>query len=227
MTPFPWPQRNEVHIHRAVPDTEPIDYVSSDEISRADRLLDPCKRKSFLACRSLLREIIGGYLGMEPEDVHFAIGKQGKPYLFNSGVNKEQLHFNLSHTDTMLLLAVAADREVGIDAERLNIDIPFADMARIAFSPREQQELFALPDYLQPAAFYRCWTRKEAYMKACGMGFTMKSASFDVTLLPETPAALITPDKPSRWHLVDIAVPEDHYAALAVKGPVPLLRYFD
>ncbi|MDD2582503.1 MAG: 4'-phosphopantetheinyl transferase superfamily protein [Desulfuromonadaceae bacterium] len=227
MTPFPWPQQNEVHIHRAVPGINPIHYVSSDERSRADRLLDPCKKKSFLAYRSLLREIFGRYLRIEPEDVHFEIGEQGKPYLSNTGVNKEQLQFNLSHSDTMLLLAVAADREVGIDVERVNIDIPFTDIARIAFSLREQQELFALPGQLQPAAFYRCWARKEAYMKACGMGFVMKSAGFDVTLLPGTPAALITPNKPPGWHLFDITVPEDYYAALAVEGPLPVIRYFD
>lgn len=225
MTPFPWPQQNEVHIHRVVPGITPIHYVSLDELSRANRLFDPRKRKSFLACRGLLREILGRYLMMKPEDVHFETGEQGKPYLANSGDNKEQLQFNLSHSDTMLLLAVAAGREVGIDVEQGNKNIPFAAMARIAFSLREQQELFTIPGHLQPAAFYRCWTRKEAYMKACGMGFAMKSANFDVTLLPGTPAALLTPDEPSRWRLVDIAVPEDHYAALAVEGPVPLLRY--
>lgn len=223
MIPFPWPQQNEVHIHRAVSGAEPLDYVSPDEISRADHLLDPRKRKSFLAYRSLLRKILGSYLRIGPEDVRFAIGEHGKPYLFNSGFNKELLHFNLSHSDTMFLLAVASDREVGIDIERLDKDIPLENMARIAFSPREQQELFALPDYLQPAAFYRCWTRKEAYMKACGMGFAMKSTSFDVTLLPGTPAALFTPS----WRLLDIAVPKDYHAALAVEGPAPLLNYFD
>ena len=227
MIPFPWPQENEVHIHRAVLGSETERYVSSNERVRAEVLLDPYKKKRFLAGRGLLREILGGYLGIQPGEVHFTLGEHGKPYLSTTTVNKEQLHFNLSHSGTMFLLAIAVDRNVGIDLEQLSSDIPYPDMARIAFSPREQKELFDLPHHLQLAAFYRCWTRKEAYLKACGSGFAIKSSSFDVSLLPGSPAVLIEPGKPPVWLLVDISVPETYCAALAVQGSMPIIRYID
>jgi 4'-phosphopantetheinyl transferase len=201
-------------------------YVSQDEIQRADRLLDPRKRDRFLACRGLLREILGNYLGLQPERLHFAVGANGKPFLAANSANNSRLHFNLSHSGTLFLLAIAADREVGIDIERLRDDTPFHDIARLAFSPREQDKLFAIPHHLQRSAFYRCWTRKEAYMKACGMGFALPSNSFTVSLLPSTPANFILPDETPGWHIVDIAVPEDYSAALAVQGHNPFIRLF-
>ncbi len=224
---FPWPQKNEVHIHCAIPGTGVVRHVSSDEISRADRLLDADKKNCFLACRGLLREILGGYLGIPAKEVFLAVGEHGKPYLSTTAGNKEQLYFNLSHSGTMFLLAIAVNRDVGIDIEQLNNDISFPAMARIAFSHREQKELFDLPHHLQLAAFYRCWTRKEAYLKACGSGFAIKSSSFDVSLLPESPAVLIEPGKPPSWLLVDISVPETYCAALAVQGSMPIIRYID
>jgi len=227
MIPFPWPQENKVHIHRAVLGSEAERYVSLNERVRAERLLDPYKKKRFLAGRGLLREILGGYLGIQPDEVHFTMGEHGKPCLSTTAGNKEQLHFNLSHSGTMFLLAITATREVGVDIEQLNNDIPFSDMARIAFSPREQKELFDLPHHLQLAAFYRCWTRKEAYLKASGMGFALKSNRFDVSLLPETPVAVAAPDNQFPWLLWDIDVPLNHCAALAVKGPCTVIHYID
>lgn len=225
MTPFPRPQDNEVHIHCLPLAADLARYLSSDEMHRADLLLDPDKRNCFMAGRGLLREILGKYLEVQPEELHFTVGAQGKPYLSGNEDNNSRLHFNLSHSGALFLLAVAADREVGIDIELLRTDTPYPDMARLAFSPREQNELFALPEHLQRSAFYRCWTRKEAYLKACGMGFALRSNSFDVSLLPDSPAVLSAPDDSSRWVLQDIAVPEDYSAALAVEGSTPIIRY--
>ena len=174
-----------------------------------------------MAGRSLLREILGGYLGALPDEFRFAVGEHGKPYLSDN----VRLHFNLSHSGALFILAVAADREVGIDIEQFRDDTPFPGMARLAFSPREQKELFALPEHQQRSAFYRCWTRKEAYLKACGMGFALRSNSFDINLLPETPTVLISPDDLSHWTLNDVVVPEGYCAALAVTGLAPLIRY--
>ncbi|NTV48024.1 MAG: 4'-phosphopantetheinyl transferase superfamily protein [Geobacteraceae bacterium] len=221
MIPFPWPEDNEVHIHCLPLAAGASHYLSSDEVLRADRLLDPNKRNSFMAGRGLLREILGGYPGVQPDELHFAVGEHGKPHLSGNG----RLHFNLSHSGALFILAVVSDREVGIDIEQLRDDTPVPDMARLAFSPREQKELFALPDHLQRRAFYRCWTRKEAYLKACGMGFALRSNSFDVSLHQETPAVLISPDNLTKWTLMDVTVPEGYCAALAVKGSAPIIRY--
>ena len=225
MIPSPWPEGNEVHIHCLSLATEVTRYLSPDEITRADRLCDPDKRNIFLAGRGLLREILGGYLGVQPEELCFAVGTQGKPHLSNTS-NNNRLHFNLSHSGALFILAVAANREVGIDIEQLLDDIQFPDIARLVFSPREQEELFAFPEHQQRRAFYRCWTRKEACLKASGKGFALASNSFDVSILSDRPVSLIAPDNSSDWLLCDINVPEGYCAALAVKGSAPIIRYF-
>lgn len=225
MIRFPWPLENEVHIHCKSLATEIARYTSPEESIKAARLLDPHKRNNSLTGRGLLREILGNYLGLQPTELHFSEGEHGKPYLSGIPTNTSRLHFNLSHSGPLFLLAIAANREVGVDIEQLTDYTPFPDMARLAFSLREQKELFILPDYLQRSAFYRCWTRKEAYLKACGMGFALPSNSFDVSLLPENQVSLISPDGLSHWHLQDLCVPEDYHATLAVHGFIPIIRY--
>jgi 4'-phosphopantetheinyl transferase len=222
---FPWPQDNEVQIHCLSFAADVLRHISSDERHRADRLLDTDKRKRFIAGRGLLREILSGYLGIKAEDLHFDVGEHGKPRLSVNKADNGQLHFNLSHSGDLFLLAVAADREVGIDVEQIRNDTPFRDIARLAFSPGEQQQLLALPDDLQRDAFYRCWTRKEAFMKACGMGFALISNSLDSNFFRKTPAEFVSPDNLSIWTLEDITAPVDHCAALAVKGAAPIIRY--
>lgn len=221
LTPFPRPETDEVHIHCCALAGDDVRYLSPDEQLRADRLLDPLKADRFRSCRGLLREILGRYLGVQPDTLHFAEGEYGKPYLCDRARNILPLHFNLSHAGSMFLLAVAADREVGIDIEQIREDTPVLAMARLAFSPCEQQTLSALPVHQQRSAFYRCWTRKEACMKACGMGFNLQSNSFTVSLLPETPVSLFLPGDTSQWLLLDIPVPENYCATLAVQGTTP------
>ena len=140
------------------------------------------------------------------------------------------LSFNLSHAAGLAVLAVSLRREVGIDMERMTKDLPYRDIARMFFSAREKEELFSLPQQEQLAAFYRCWSRKEAYLKGCGRGFSETSDIFDVSLLPGDPPALIehrqSPGEPARWSLIDIPVPHGFCAALAVEGSSPIIRSF-
>ncbi|MDD2309089.1 MAG: 4'-phosphopantetheinyl transferase superfamily protein [Desulfuromonadaceae bacterium] len=222
---FPWPQDNEVQIHCRHLAANTAYYVSSDEMSRADRLLAPDKKNSFIAGRGLLREILSGYLGIKAEKLHFTVGEHGKPRLLGNKADNGRLHFNLSHSGDLFLLAVGIDREVGIDVEQIRNDTPFRDIARLAFSPDEQQRLLALPDDLQRDAFFRCWTRKEACLKACGMGFALTVNRFEINFFQETPTVFVSPDDLSIWTLEDITAPVDHCAALAVKGAAPIIRY--
>jgi 4'-phosphopantetheinyl transferase len=181
----------------------------------------------FVAGRGLLRKILGSYLGIPAEGLHFSVGTHGKPFLSAITDTNRQLHFNLSHSGGIFLLAIATDCAVGIDVEQLRMETPILDMARLAFSPCEQKELQGLPHHLQRSAFFRGWTRKEAYLKACGMGFDLPSNSFDVSLSPETPASMVAPNDLSLWLLHDIRVPVGYCAALAVQGSTPLIRYID
>jgi len=227
LNPLHWPQAHEVHIHRKVLANNAARYLSPDEQLRADRLIDPDKRNNFIASRSLLREIVGNYLGTNPQDLCFSVAEHGKPYLSTNTASNDRLYFNLSHSGSLFLLAIAADREVGIDVEQVRTDVPFPDMARLAFSQREQDELFNLPLHLKQGAFYRCWTRKEAYLKACGMGFTLQANLLDSGLLLDSPVTLFVGDNRTRWQLTDISVPDEYCAALAVKGLDPIVRYVD
>jgi 4'-phosphopantetheinyl transferase len=228
------PVAGEVHIRFGSLDLQGAElarrerYLSPDERVRADRLLDRQTRDRFVAGRGFLRETLARYLGREPVDLRFATGEHGKPGLVEAP-GGSSLCFNLSHADGSAILAVAGNREVGIDLERMREELQFREMAQQFYSLRERTELFSLPPDLQLAAFYRCWTRKEAYLKGCGRGFSQPSDSFDMSLLPGHPTALVehrsTPGAASRWTIVDIPVPEGYCAALAVEGEIPVISF--
>lgn len=227
------PAADEVHIRFARLDLELSElarlerFLDPGEQARADRLSKAGKRERFVACRGYLRETLAAYLDVLPEDIRFGEGEWGKPCIAE-GARYGALCFNLSHTADLTVLAVARGREVGIDLERIAENLPFLEIARIFFSQRERAEFFSLPPEEQPAAFYRCWTRKEAYLKGCGRGFTLRSDSFDASLLPGHPPALLahraSPDGPTEWNLMDIPVPQGYCATLAFTGRSPLIK---
>jgi len=197
--------------------------LSPEERQRADRLVDRQIRNRFTAGRGRLREILAGYLIQEPAALLLTTSPYGKPQLENR--HDHGLCFNLSHSGDYCILALARNCELGVDLEQLRDDLPFEAIARQFFSLREQAELFSLPPALRPAAFYRCWTRKEAYLKACGSGFSSPSDICDVSLLPDQPPALrIDPRQDSGWSLVDLDLPQDFCAALAIQFQSPNIR---
>jgi 4'-phosphopantetheinyl transferase len=229
------PSANEVHIRFARLDLEDDDQarlerrLAEEELSRADRLKVELARNRYVAGRAFLRETLASYLEVEPEDLLLGEGEWGKPYIAQ-GKGFGMLSFNLSHAAGLAVLAVSLKREVGIDIEKTAKDLPYRNIARMFFSPRERDELFTLPPGEQLAAFYRCWSRKEAYLKGCGRGFSVPSDIFDVSLFPGHKPALIehrqSPGEPGRWSLLDIPVPKGFCAALAVEGSPPVIRTF-
>jgi 4'-phosphopantetheinyl transferase len=202
-------------------------FLGAEELQRGNRLRDKGRRDRFYAGRGMLREMLAGYLGEEPGSIRISEGEFGKPHL-SDHLGTESLSFNLSHADDLLLVAFAAAREIGVDLERVREDLPFRAMAERYFSRHEQEELFGLPLELQLAAFYRCWTRKEAYLKGAGSGFSQPSNSFDVSLRPGHPPALLahrpSPGEIARWSIQDIVLPNGHCAALAIEGGEAELR---
>jgi 4'-phosphopantetheinyl transferase len=229
------PNANEVHIRFTRLDLEDDDQsrlerrLAEEERSRADRLKIELARNRFIAGRAFLRETLASYLEVEPEALLLGEGEWGKPYIAQ-GKGCGMLSFNLSHAAGLAVLAVSLKREVGIDIEKTAKELPYRNIARMFFSPREQEELFTLPPDEQLAAFYRCWSRKEAYLKGCGRGFSVPSGNFDVSLLPGQKPALIehrlSPGESGRWSLLDIPAPEGFCAALAVEGGPPVIRIF-
>jgi 4'-phosphopantetheinyl transferase len=168
--------------------------------------------------RGLLRRLLGEYLGIGAADVRFAYGPNDKPRLAT-----ETLHFNLSHSGALALYAFNRSDEVGIDVELDEGDYARERIAERFFSSSETATLRSLPVDLQPRAFLTCWTRKEAFIKARGDGLSLALDSFDVSLKPDTPAAVLRTewcaDEPGQWWLGDLSDPGKGYiAAVAVKS---------
>jgi 4'-phosphopantetheinyl transferase len=229
------PVTGQVHLHLvslAIPPHELSrlqQFLSEQERQRANRLLDPVKRDRAVAGRGYLRELLGNYLGEHPGRVLLSEGEFGKLHL-SEHLEPDALSFNLSHAGTYLLIAVCSGCEIGVDLELVREEIEFPAMARRYFSAVEQQALFGLHEEAQLAAFYRCWTRKEAYLKATGSGFSQPANGFDVSLSPDQPPALLShhsrPGEVGRWTIRDIPLPAGYCAALAVEMKQPVLRMF-
>jgi len=197
-----------------------LTLLSDDERKRADRFCFADDRRRFIVARGTLRIILGRSLDMPAERIEIAEGPQGKPYVVRSGRSKG-IQFNLSHADDLALVAVGWEREVGVDVERVRGNIPCTALARRFFAPEEVAALQALPPRERVAAFFRCWTRKEAYLKAIGVGLSVPLNRFAVSL-EAGKARLIRPGvegaEPRRWSLRDIEVPDGYAAALVVEG---------
>ena len=215
----------EVHVWRLALD-QPESVVAgfratleADEIERAGRFHFEKHRRHFVVGRGGLRYVLSRYLDVKPEEFRFSYGAFGKPAL-------DQLRFNMSHSHDLALFAVAADRELGVDVERIRADFASEDIARRFFSRVEVAAFNALDKEQQVAAFFRCWTRKEAYIKAIGRGLSEPLDAFDVTLTPGEAAALLRAERgdASRWALFDIDAGGGYAAALAVESPVSNIR---
>lgn len=194
--------------------------LTADEIARADSFYFDRDRRGFTAARGILRAIVASYLETTPAALRFSYTEFGKPRLEGSQNNRD-LSFNLSHSGGLLLIAVAAARDVGVDIETIDDSVRTAEVAKSFFSTNEIASLERLPRSLQIAGFFHCWTRKEAYIKARGMGLSIPLDSFDVSLNPGEPAALIaTRDSAdvSNWKIENLEIDSGYAAAVAAYG---------
>ncbi len=218
---------NEVHVWRAsLDDPAPqadtlLHSLAADEQTRAARFYFQRDRERFIAAHAVLRAILGLYLNRAPNRLSFRYSSFGKPALaVESG--GDAIHFNMSHSHGTALYAVARDREVGIDLEFIRRDLEAEQIAERFFSRQETATLRGLPVDLRKYAFFLCWTRKEAYIKARGEGLSQPLDQFDVSLIPGEPAALLStrPDSGEalRWSLQELALASDYVAALAAEG---------
>jgi 4'-phosphopantetheinyl transferase len=201
--------------------------LSQEERERGERLLAMEKRNLFIASRGILRGILSSYLGIGPEEVRIAIANKGKPYIKHEDTTGG-LTFNLSHSGDLMLVAISSRREIGVDLEAIREELEFRGMAERYFSKDEKAELFSLPEEEQLEAFYRCWTRKEAYLKGCGSGFSLPSDSFRVSLLPGAAAITETIDTQNArpWQLMEIKAPPGYIASLATDRGVAAIQTF-
>jgi 4'-phosphopantetheinyl transferase len=164
--------------------------LSDSERKRAEKLRFDRDRNRFITRRGLLRAILGRYLGVDPVQLNFSYEVRGKPSMPGK-VGGQAPHFSLSHSDGLALFAFARPCALGVDVERVR---PVPEMDQIGakfFAARENAMLNALPAEQKTEAFFNCWTRKEAYLKATGEGIADALPKIEVTLAPGKPAQLL------------------------------------
>jgi 4'-phosphopantetheinyl transferase len=220
-------RKNEVHVWQArldelLPSSKAfLATLSADERFRAEHFYFPKDREHFIAAHGILRAILGSYLNRPPGCLSFREGSFGKPSLSQQS-GPQDIQFNMSHSHGLALYAVGRGRAVGIDLEFAGREIDVEQIAERFFSAREAATLREMPPAVRRNAFFLCWTRKEAYIKATGKGLSMPLDQFDVSLVPGEQSALLQTrpdmDEAARWSVRDLSFSHDYSAALAVEG---------
>jgi len=198
--------------------------LSADERTRAERYRLNRDRARFVVGHGLLRAIVAHYLDQDPSAVTFRYGPHGKPMLGDDAPSAPR--FNVSHAGGLALFALCQGRDIGVDVEHARI-IPDEELGRLAalsFSQHELARFALLPAHLKQDAFYACWTRKEAVVKALGYGLSAPLDRFDVSFAPGEPARVLRMDidgvKPmtSRWTLAGLTPAPGYVGAIAVSA---------
>ncbi|HVH67071.1 MAG TPA: 4'-phosphopantetheinyl transferase superfamily protein [Gemmatimonadales bacterium] len=194
--------------------------LSDAERMRASRFAFDRDRDRFVVARARLRQLLASRLDVLPEAVELEYGAHGKPALAGRFADSD-LRFNVSHSDDLAVYAFASGREIGVDVEAIR---PLRDADSIAarfFSSRETAAYLALDPGDRPLGFYQCWTRKEAFIKALGEGFSHPLDSFDVSLAPGEPARLLriepAPEDDRAWRLESFAPAPGFVAAVVTE----------
>jgi 4'-phosphopantetheinyl transferase len=190
-------------------------HLSEDEREHAARFRFEPDRRRYVVARGMLRRIVACYVAVRPDKLRFHYEKHGRPVLMAQP--ERCIDFNVSHSGELIVIAVARARKVGVDVEKVRPDIEAVKIAERFFSPDEVRMLLSLPDDQRAQAFFRCWTRKEAYLKARGEGLAVALDSFDVTLGASGSARFTRGVDPS-WQLLGFEAGCGYPAALAYNG---------
>lgn len=187
----------------------PVEMLSIDERSRADRFKFAQHRDRFIAGRGFLRSLLGRYLNADPATLEFDYGTHGKPFLKHS-----TLQFNLAHSQHLALYAVTFDRAVGIDIEQIRAIAQVEELAQRFFLPSEAETIRAQPDL-----FFQYWTCKEAFLKATGTGLSgLKQIEIDQLQIKN----ISTEAGSQQWQLYPIAINDQFAGAIVIEQ-----NYFD
>lgn len=199
--------------------------LSAEERERADRFYFEKDKNHYTVGRASLRLLVGRYLSLDPASIQFELSEFGKPGYPNSS----DLQFNISHSGGLALMGFTVQSEIGVDLEKINPEIEIQKIASRFFAPSEQEEILQLPITQQAAAFYRCWTSKEAFIKAHGQGLSLPLDQFEVEVHPEKPAALKAvhwDPKLAEWDLQGLLPGHGYLGALACRRAIEEIHYF-
>ncbi|HLW87859.1 MAG TPA: 4'-phosphopantetheinyl transferase superfamily protein [Terriglobales bacterium] len=215
---------NEVHVwhidltaqEAALDRLSPL--LDEDERARAARFIVPEPRVQFILSRAFLRIALGQYLRIEPGEVRFRTAERGKPEL----ADERGVHFNLSHTEGATVIAVTRAGRVGVDVERIRENLEPLELAARFFSGQESEWLRSQPSAQRFAAFFACWTAKEAYVKACGSGLSTPLAGFGVIPVATDSELHLEiygkPEESRRWSMWRLDLGPELRSAVAVEA---------
>lgn len=201
-------------------------YLAGNELLRAEKFYFEKDKINYIFSRGVLRNIISSYSGEHPKDIHFSYNQYGKPFLQGSN-----LSFNVSHSGNKILYAFTIAFSIGVDIESFKNNIDFLSIAKRFFSNNEYEKLCSIDPKWQQLAFYRCWTRKEAYIKAIGRGLHCPLTSFEVSLLPSEEPMLLRSEANQTnreiYKLVEILLDENYIASIATSNNFTHIKYFN
>ena len=229
------PEPGEIHLWRISlasqldEDVRLKKLLFPEELDQAGRYRFVRDQRRFIIRRAVLRQLLAACLAISPLAVRMKFGVHGKPVV-SGQADGGDLRFNCSHSGDWALIALARGRELGVDLEQHRPMTDAADVAKNFFTFAEISELNSLPSALKTAGFFNCWTRKEAFVKALGLGLAYPLNRFAVSLSPEKPAALLAvADDPAaleKWGMISLEVAPDYSAALVFEGKSAVLKYF-
>lgn len=223
--PLSWPAlvEDEVHVWLAhLPSARSdldrlLTLLTPDEVERAGRFRTGVLRERWLLARGILRSLLARYVGVGAEKITFQLGAHGKPTLAPPGA--AGLHFNTSHSGDAAAFAFTRRGDVGVDLEQVRDGrTRYLEIARRFFTPGERAQLESVPEAEQGRAFFRLWTRKEAFVKAHGDGVFFGLDRFEVSLAEPRLLSIVGGDA-SQWWLAEMPELDGYAGAVVVKAP--------
>ena len=201
--------------------------LSWEELERCKVFKSEKRLREFIICRGLLRLLIARYLDTDPSTLDIAYTKHRKPYLPAASLGVP-ISFNITHSHNLALIALTLERMIGVDIEYIRHNVEFRKLAKRFFSKQESRALDAYDDTFLPAAFFACWTRKEAFVKALGDGIAFGLADFSVSIDPRDRDVTLQTDGNTngagRWSIINLDIGSDYAAAVAADGESFKLR---
>ncbi|MGB6154168.1 MAG: 4'-phosphopantetheinyl transferase superfamily protein [Pricia sp.] len=200
--------------------------LSEDEIEKARRFKFDIHREQSIISRGVLRTLLGKYLNQHPRDLLFDYTEYDKPFLRGNG----NLQFNVSHSGNRALFGFVQNAEIGVDIEKIKSDFEVIDIAQNFFSSDEIRTLQAMPESEKVAGFFRCWTRKESFIKAKGSGLSFALTSFSVSLDVDSPSLLRTDwtaMEKGEGGLFSFTPEEGYLGALSIRGTINKVQEFN